>query len=55
MAAEFLVVNLEIRHCAAQLASPTVAAQYLVAELFVQGGVKPQARSLWSDAIHDAS
>jgi len=40
MAAEFLVVNLEIRHCAARLASPAIAPQYLVAELFVQVGTK---------------
>ena len=53
LATEFFVMNLEIRHCAAQLASPAVAAEHLVAELFVKLGLKPYGRSLWSDPIHD--
>jgi hypothetical protein len=54
MAAEFFVVDLEVGHRAARLAFPAITAQHLVAELFVWLGIKPQTRSLWSDAIHDA-
>jgi hypothetical protein len=53
VAAKFFVMNLEIRHRAARLASPAVAAEYLVAELFVKLGLKPHRRSLWSDQVHD--
>jgi len=34
-AAKFLVVNLEIGHGSAGLASPAISTQYLVAEIFV--------------------
>ncbi len=54
LAAEFLVVNLEVGHRAARLASPAIAAQYLVAELFVLLGIKLQARTFCQQPIHDA-
>ena len=54
MASEFLVVNFKVGQCAARLASPAISAKYLVAQLFVQLGMEPHARTLWSDAIHDA-
>jgi hypothetical protein len=54
LTAEFLVVDLEVGHRAASLASPTIPPEYLVAELFVRSGIKPQAWLLWPDAIHDA-
>jgi hypothetical protein len=38
----------------ARLKFPAIPAQYLVAELFVQLGIKSQARTFWSDAIHGA-
>jgi len=40
MAAEFLVVHLKIRHCAAGLTSPAIAPQDLLAHTFVRGGIK---------------
>jgi hypothetical protein len=54
VAAEFFVVDFEVGLRATQLTSETVATQHLVAELFVQFGIKPQARRLRSDPIHDA-
>jgi hypothetical protein len=54
VAAEFFVVDFEVGLRATQLTSETVATQHLVAELFVQFGIKPQARQLRSDPIHDA-
>jgi hypothetical protein len=54
LAAEFLVVNFKVGHRAAGLASPAIAAQYLIAELFVQAGIEPQLVPLWWDVIHDA-
>jgi hypothetical protein len=54
MTAKFLVVNFKIRHGAARLAFPAVAAEYLVAELLVQREIKPDGRTFWSDPVHDA-
>jgi hypothetical protein len=54
LAAKFLVMNLKVRHRAAGLASPAVSVQHMVVELFVQSGIKMEARPPWSDAIHDA-
>jgi hypothetical protein len=47
-AAEFLVMDFETGPRAAELASPAIA------ELFVQLGLEPQSRLLWSQLIHDA-
>ena len=44
-------MNLEIRHHAARLASPVVAAEHLVAEVFVKLGLEPHGRPFWSDPI----
>jgi hypothetical protein len=54
LAAKFPVVNLKTRHGTTRLASPSVSAQHLVAELFVRLGIKLQARTFWLDVIHDA-
>ncbi|HXP79852.1 MAG TPA: hypothetical protein VN976_08095 [Verrucomicrobiae bacterium] len=54
LAAEFLVVNLKIRHRAAGLASPAIPAEYLVAQFFVQLGIKPQAWAFRRGPVHDA-
>jgi hypothetical protein len=35
LATKLFVMNLKIRHCAARLASPTVAAEHLVAKLVI--------------------
>ena len=44
LTAEFLVVNLKVRHRAAELAPPAIAAKHQVAELFVQIRIQSQAR-----------
>jgi hypothetical protein len=44
VAAEILVVHLEVGHRAARLASPAIAMQHLVAQLFVRHGLKPAHR-----------
>ena len=54
LAAKFLVVNLKIRPGAATLASPAIATKYLLPEPFVQLGIKPQARLLGSNPVHEA-
>jgi len=45
--AEVFMVNLEMGHCAAELASPTVSTQHLDAKLFVQLAIKAQAWPFW--------
>src|SRR2546422_11780277 len=51
---QFLMVNLQIRHCAATLTPPAVSAQHLLPQGFVQLGNQPQAWILWWNAVHDA-
>ena len=53
-AAKFFVVDLQIGHCAARLASPAVSAEHLVAKLVVQVGIEAQTFALWSEAVHEA-
>jgi hypothetical protein len=53
LAAQLLVVDMQVLSGTTDLASPTIAAQYLLSELFVELGVKPQARSLGSNPFHD--
>jgi hypothetical protein len=48
------VVNFEIGHRAASLASPAVASQHLVTNLFVRDAVKSQNGALWAKYVHDA-
>jgi hypothetical protein len=52
-AAKLFVVNLKIRHRAARLASPTVAAEHAVAKLVIRFAVQAKARVLLSDSIHE--
>jgi hypothetical protein len=54
LASEFLVVNFQIRHRAAGLTAPAVAAQDLLAQLLVFDRIQPQARSSWPSFVHDA-
>ena len=54
LAAQLLVVDLQVLSGAADLASPAIAAQYLFSELFVELGIKPQARSLGPNPVHEA-
>ncbi len=46
VAAKLLVMNLQVRHRAAGLTPPAIAAKHLVAELFVRIEVQPQAWEL---------
>jgi hypothetical protein len=54
VAAELFVMNFQVGHRSAELASPAIAAQHLVPELLVQNGVQPQPRTLMQNPIHDA-
>jgi hypothetical protein len=54
-AAKLFVVNLKIGHAPARLASPTIAAEHLLAKLDVQIAVQAKAGVLWSDTIHEVS
>jgi len=54
LAAQLLVVDVKILSGTTDLALPTIATQYLLLELFVGLGIKPQARALGSNPHHDA-
>ena len=54
LAAQLLVVDLQVLSGTTDLALPTISPQYLVSELFVGLGIEPQARSLGSNPLHDA-
>jgi hypothetical protein len=47
------VVDLKVGHRAARLASPTISAEDLCAQLFINVGLEPQGCAFWSDPIHD--
>ena len=50
LAAQFLVVDLQVLPGTTDLASPAIAPQYLFSQLVVRFGIKPQARSLGSNS-----
>jgi hypothetical protein len=54
LAAELFVMNFEIGHRAARLASPAVPAEHLVAKLAVQFGIQAKTDVLWSEPVHEA-
>ncbi len=49
-----LLVDLKVLFGTTDLASPSVALQHLFSELVVRLGIKPQARSLGTDLVHEA-
>jgi len=51
---QVLVVDLQVFSGTTDLTLPAIAAQYLFSELFVQLGIKPQARALGSGSVHEA-
>jgi hypothetical protein len=51
--AKLLVVNLKTRRGATYLTSPAIAAQHLVAELFVRCGIKLQTGAFWLAAAQE--
>ena len=54
LTAKLFVMNFEIGHCAARLASPAVATEHLVAKLVVRIQVQTPASMLRGGPIHDA-
>jgi hypothetical protein len=54
LAAELLVMDLQVLPGTTNLASPAVAAKHLLSQLFVRFGIKPQTRSFGSYPIHEA-
>ena len=53
LATEFLVVDLQILSGTTDLASPAIASQYFISELFVEFGLKAQAWSLGLNTVHE--
>jgi hypothetical protein len=54
LAPVLLVVDMQILPGTADLASPAIAGQNLLSELVVRFGIKPQARTLGSNLLHEA-
>jgi hypothetical protein len=54
LTAELFVVNLEIRHRSARLASPRVAAEYLGAKIVAQLGIQAHTFGFWSELVQGA-
>jgi len=54
LAAQLLVVDLQVLSGTTELALPAIAAQHLFAQLFVELVVEAQARSLGSNPFHEA-
>ena len=54
LAAEFFVVHLKIRHCAARLTPPAITTQNLLSQNLVGDGIQPQGREFRANQIHDA-
>jgi hypothetical protein len=54
LAAQLLVVHVQILPGTTELASPAITPQYLFSQLVVWFGVKPRARPLGSNLFHEA-
>jgi hypothetical protein len=54
LAPQLLVVDMQILPGTTDLASPAIAPQYLFSQLVVRFAIKPQARSLGSNSLHEA-
>ena len=54
LAAKLFVMNLKVLSGTTNLALPAIPAQYLLSELFVGLGIKPQTRPLGSNPVHEA-
>ena len=46
VAAKLFVMDFQVCHCAAQLTSPAIATQHLLAQIFVQSRIQPHAHTL---------
>jgi len=53
--AELLMMDFQIRHRAAALAAPAISPQHLLTQLLVFTRVKPDARLLRTNLLHDAN
>ena len=54
LTAQLFVMNLQVLPRTTDLASPVIASQYLFSQLVIHLGIKPQARSLGSNSLHEA-
>ena len=54
LAPQFLVVDMQILPGTTELASPPIATQYLFSELVIRFWIKPQARPLGPNPLHEA-
>jgi hypothetical protein len=54
LAAQLFVVDLEILPRTTDLTLPAIALQYLFSQLVIRFGIKPQARALGSNSLHEA-
>jgi len=54
LASEFEVVDLEVLHIAAELASPAVALQHLPMQFAIARRIKPESWALEADGVHEA-
>ncbi len=54
LAAQLLVMDLQVLSGTTDLALPAIAAQYLFSELFVELGIKPLEGLFGSDSVHEA-
>jgi hypothetical protein len=54
LAAQLFVVDLQVSHGTTELTLPAIAAQNLLSELIIWFRIKPQARLLGPNPIHEA-
>jgi len=54
LAPQLLVVDMQILPGTTELASPAIAPQYLFSQLVIRFVIKPQARPLGSNSLHEA-
>jgi len=54
MAAKLFVMDLQVRHRAARLTPPGIAAQDLLPQPVVRRRIQPQVRKFWASRAHDA-
>ncbi len=55
LAAQLLVMDLQVSPGTTELASPAIALQYLFSQVVIRFGIKPQARPLGSNGLYEVS
>ena len=53
LAAQLLVMDVQVLSETTDLASPIIAAQYLFSKFFILFRIKPQPGALWPDSVHE--